>query len=238
MMKHLLLTTASLLALAAAPLAQAADLSPVTKAPAPIPVPVYNWTGIYLGVNGGGAWGRQDPLNVITDRFDEFTINFSGGLVGGTAGAQIQIAHVLLGFESDIDWTGISGRATFTPTILGVAQPFLLNAKTSMEWLGTARARVGYAQDNWLFYATGGAAVIGAKTELATAAGFVCNSVGIISCSDSKKRVGAALGAGFEYGFTPNWSAKLEYLYVAAVSVEVSHLNIVRAGINYRFGGN
>jgi outer membrane immunogenic protein len=235
MMKRLLLTTASLLALAVAPLAQAADLAPVTRAPAPLPV--YNWTGLYLGVNGGYAWGRQDPLDVITNRFDEFTIDFSGGLFGGTAGAQIQLARVVLGFEADLDWVGINGRATFTPTIFGVPQPFLLSAKTSMEWLGTARVRVGYAADNWLFYVTGGGAVIGAKTELATIAGPVCNTVGILACSGSDKRVGAAAGAGVEYGFTPNWSAKLEYLYVAGVRLEVSHINMVRAGINYRFGG-
>jgi outer membrane immunogenic protein len=236
MMKRLLLTTASLLTLAAAPLAQAADLAPAARAPAPLPV--YNWTGLYLGVNGGGAWGRQDPLDVITNRFDEFTIDYSGGLFGGTTGAQIQVAHVVLGFESDIDWASITGRATFTPTIFGLAQPFVLHAKTSMEWFGTARARVGYAHDNWLFYATGGAAIIGAKTELATAAGLVCNTVGVLACSGSDKRVGAAAGAGIEYGFTPNWSAKLEYLYVAAFRLDVSHVNIVRAGLNFRFGGN
>ena len=160
MIKRLLLTAASLLALAAgAPLAQAADLAP--KAPARVPVPIYNWTGIYVGANGGFAWGHQDPLNVITNRFDEFTIDYSGGLFGGTAGAQIQLARVVLGFESDIAWAGINGRATFTPTIFGVPQPFLLNAKTSMEWFGTARARVGYAADNWLFYVTGGLSVVG-----------------------------------------------------------------------------
>jgi outer membrane immunogenic protein len=220
---------------AAAPLAQAADLAPATRAPAPLPV--YNWTGIYLGVNGGFGWGHQDPLNIITNRFDALNIDFSGGLFGGTACAQIQLARVVLGFESDLDWAGISGRATFTPTIFGIPQPFALVGKTSMEWLGTARARVGYAADNWLFYATGGAAIIGAKTELVTVAGPLCNPVGVIPCVGTDKRVGAAFGAGVEYGFTPNWSAKLEYLYITALSVEVSHVNVVRAGVNFRFGG-
>jgi outer membrane immunogenic protein len=234
MMKRLLVTMASLLALGA-PLAEAADLAPVSKAPAPLPV--YNWTGIYLGVNGGWAWGRQDPLNIITDAFDQFTINYSGGMFGGTAGAQIQLAHVVLGFESDIDWANINGRATFTPTILGVGAPFVLAAKTSMEWFGTARTRVGYAADNWLFYATGGAAVIGAKTELATVAGPLCNTVGVLACSGSDKRIGGAFGAGVEYGFTPSLSAKVEYLYVSAFRIDVSHVNMIRAGLNYRFGG-
>jgi len=236
MMKRLLLTTASLLALAAAPLAHAADLGPA-RAPPPAPLPVYNWTGIYLGVNGGGAWGRQDPLNVITNRFDAFNIDFSGGLVGGTVGAQVQVGHVVLGFELDLDWADLHGNATFTPTIFGVPQPFVLNARTSMDWFGTGRVRLGYAQDNWLFYATGGAAILGSKTELITASGLLCNTVGVIPCAGTDKRVGGAIGAGLEYGFTPNWSAKVEYLYVTAVSLDVAHFNVVRAGINYRFGG-
>jgi outer membrane immunogenic protein len=239
MMKRLLLAGASLLALAAAPPARAADLSPAYKTPpAAAPIPLYNWTGIYVGVNGGGAWGKQDPLDVITDAFDHFKISYSGGLIGGTAGAQVQVAHVVIGFEADLDWASITGHATFTPTIFGVPAPFLLNAKTSMDWMGTLRGRLGYAHDNWLFYVTGGAAVIGAKTELLTVAGPVCGTFGVINCSGTDKRIGGAAGAGVEYGFAPNWSAKLEYLYVSALSLEVSHLNMVRAGINWRFGGN
>jgi outer membrane immunogenic protein len=65
--------------------AMAADLS-ISPPPAP---PVYNWTGLYFGINGGGAWGQQDPFNILTNRFDHDSINFSGGTVGGTAGAQI-----------------------------------------------------------------------------------------------------------------------------------------------------
>src|ERR1700712_718783 len=95
MMKRILLTATSLMAIAAAaPVAQAADLTaPVYKAA--VPAPVYNWTGFYIGANGGYAWGQQDPLNVITNRFDEISINFNGGVLGGTAGAQIQLGHVV-----------------------------------------------------------------------------------------------------------------------------------------------
>ena len=61
----------------------AADL-PRRPAPAPLmsPTPVYNWTGIYLGLNGGGGWGQQDPLNLITNRFDRASVDFSGGVFG------------------------------------------------------------------------------------------------------------------------------------------------------------
>jgi outer membrane immunogenic protein len=81
-MRHVIVTA---LATAIAGYAMAADLA-VT---APPPVLVYNWTGIYGGVNGGGAWGQQDPFNILTNRFDHDSINLSGGTVGGTAGAQI-----------------------------------------------------------------------------------------------------------------------------------------------------
>ena len=49
---------------------------------APPPVLAYNWTGIYLGINGGGGFGQQDPFNIVTNRFDHDSISFSGGTVG------------------------------------------------------------------------------------------------------------------------------------------------------------
>jgi outer membrane immunogenic protein len=85
----------------------------------PPPVLTYNWTGIYLGINGGGDFGQQDPFNIITNRFDHASISLSGGTVGGTAGAQLQIAHVLVGIETDLDWAGISGSSLLTPRIFG-----------------------------------------------------------------------------------------------------------------------
>jgi len=131
--------------------AMAADLSrrePVhTKAP--MPALGYNWTGIYIGINGGGGWG--------TSRFDfpgfgRTTGDFStsGGLVGGTIGVNWQTSNVVFGVEGDGDWANIRGSsacpiATFT-------------CATSDSWLATARARLGIAANAWLIYVTGGAA--------------------------------------------------------------------------------
>lgn len=69
--------------------AQGADLptEPVYKAP--VVVAVYNWTGFYIGANGGYGWGNQDPYDLLTNRFDAFSVPFSGWMLGGTAGAQI-----------------------------------------------------------------------------------------------------------------------------------------------------
>ena len=82
--------------------------------PAPPPVLTYDWTGIYLGINGGGGFGQQDPFNLLTNRFDHASISFSGGTVDGTSGAQLQIAHVVVGIETDLAWAGISGSSTLT----------------------------------------------------------------------------------------------------------------------------
>jgi outer membrane immunogenic protein len=227
------------LSLSLSQVALAADL-PMRAAPAPIlsPTPVYNWTGIYVGLNGGYGWGSQDPLNIITNRFDGNSLSFSGGVFGGTAGAQIQSGHVVIGFEADLDWAGLKGSGTIVPSVGGVPiNPAGISATTKIDWEATARARVGYANDNWLFYATGGLALLGAKTSFTPPAGVGCGTFDILNCSGTNKQVGAALGAGVEYGLTPNISAKLEYLYMTAVSLDVSKHSEIRAGLNYRFGG-
>ncbi len=86
--------------------------------------------------------------------------------------------------------------------------------------------------------------MLGAKTNLTTISGVTCGSLGLIGgslggfpCSGTNTRLGGTVGAGIEYGFTPNWSAKLEYRYTAAASLELSHINEILAGVNYRFGG-
>jgi len=213
--------------------------------PAPPAVVTYNWTGLYVGINGGGGWGQQDPFNIVTNRFDHDSISLSGGTVGGTAGAQLQIAHVVTGFEADLNWAGISGSSNIDPTIFGIPAPFTVNASTNINWDLTARTRVGYAFDNVLVYGTFGLALLGAKTDLTGFLGLnpcvtvsiINGTPGLLTCNGTAKRVGATIGAGIEYGLTPNISAKIEYRYTAAASLELSHINEVRAGLNYRFGG-
>ena len=79
--------------------------------------------------------------------------------------------------------------------------------------------------------------MLGAKTSFTPGLGFTCGTFGIVNCSGTNKQVGAALGAGVEYGITQNVSAKLEYLYLTAASLDISHHSEIRAGLNYRFGG-
>jgi outer membrane immunogenic protein len=204
--------------------ANAADLGGRYQPPPAVKAPIYNpaftWTGFYVGINGGGAWGRS-----TWDSADTF--NVSGGLVGGTAGFNWQIGQAVLGVEGDIDWTNISGT---TNTLCGVG------CKTSNTWLGTVRGRLGYAFDRFLPYITGGVAFGDIRASVPGFAGA------------SATNAGWTLGGGLEYAFAPNWSIKGEYLYAnlgsfncglscGATAVDNVSLrtNIFRAGVNFRF---
>ena len=218
----------------------ASDL-PVRQAyaPPPIlsPVPVYNWTGIYIGINGGYAFGTQDPLSLISDNYSSFNYTANGWLFGGTFGAQIQSSHVVIGIEADIDWTDISGSGTGPVSFLGTTGTGTLSS--SFTSVSTLRTRVGYAQDNWLIYGTFGLAAVYGSSSFSQGVGVLCNTANTPSCnSKSALHAGLAAGGGVEYGFTPNWSAKLEYIWMGAGAGNTMYENMVRAGLNYRFGGN
>jgi outer membrane immunogenic protein len=231
--------SAALMLLATAAVsANAADMPAKAYVSAPVVAPVYNWTGLYVGVNGGYGWGAQDPMTLVSNRFDRTSFNISGGMFGGTMGAQIQQGYVVLGLEGDIDWANINGNGISTPTIAGIAQPITLNINSNISAVGTARARVGAAMNNWLFYATGGAAFVKSSANGTSIAGVPCGTLGVLpNCTGSAWRPGLAAGLGVEWGFTQNWTAKLEYLYiaVAGAGINTDRLNTIRAGVNYRF---
>jgi outer membrane immunogenic protein len=219
----------------------AADLPMQTYKSAPAMVAVYNWTGFYVGVNGGYGWGSQDPLTLFSNRFDRTNFNINGGMVGGTIGAQIQQGYVVLGIEGDLDWANIKGSGTSTPTIGGgllFPAGIALNIATNTSAVGTARIRAGVAMNNWLFYATGGAAFVKNSATGTSIGGVACGTLGLFpNCAASSWRPGLAAGLGAEWGFAQNWSAKFEYLYIASMGsgISVDYINTIRAGINYRF---
>jgi outer membrane immunogenic protein len=212
-------------ALVVAQSATAADLSvaPLYKAPPPAMAPAYNWSGFYLGINGGGGWGHSN-WDTSSDR-----IGLSGGLVGGTAGYNWQLGNAVLGIEGDIDWANLKGTNSSTLCPAGCS--------TSDTWLSTVRGRAGYAFGGVLPYLTGGLALGDIRAATPGFAGA------------SNTSAGWTAGAGIEFGLTGNWSAKAEYLYVdlgrfnCGVSCNglptdnvAMHDNVVRAGVNYRFG--
>jgi len=215
-MKRILLASVGLLALGVAS-ALAADIQRAMPAKAPVYVaPIYNWTGFYVGINGGGGWGHSDFSAPFTG-----SSNMSGGLVGGTFGYNWQMNQVVLGLETDIDWSNIRGSS---------ACGFGFSCETKNTWLGTFRGRLGYAADRFMPYVTGGLAYGGVKTSVA---GFG---------DSSTSKAGWTLGGGVEFAIAGPWTAKVEYLYVdlgrtsSVLGSDASfRTNIVRAGLNYRF---
>ena len=210
--------------LAMAPNANAADLSvaPLYKAPpAPLALP-YNWSGFYLGINGGGGWGRSNWSANSTG----FGVN--GGQAGGTIGYNRQIGNFVFGVEGDIDWSGLNGTGTSVGCPGGCS--------TSETWLSTVRGRIGYSFDRVMPYATGGLAVGDIR---AATPGFA---------GGSSTNAGWTLGGGVELALPGNWSAKAEYLRVDLGSFNCTGCtpaptgnvslqeNVFRAGVNYRFG--
>jgi outer membrane immunogenic protein len=226
------LAGAALLFAAPAVAADLAVKAPVyTKAPVVMP---FSWTGFYIGGQGGFAWGQSEQFNSVnggsTGLFDT-----RGGFGGGTVGYNWQITNWVLGLEGDISGSDIKGSTGSRPTWScneGVSD----SCVSEVKWFGTARARVGYAYDTWLFYGTGGAAFGRVHT-------FIENS-GFDFTND---RTGWTAGAGIEHAFTPHWSAKLEYLHVnlgndilfsvrpVGVDLTRATFDLIRGGINYRF---
>jgi outer membrane immunogenic protein len=223
-MNRSVLAAIGFLSCAAALPASAADL-PRSSVPykAPAYVAQYNWTGFYLGINGGVSWGDSN--------WSGFGVSNSpsGGMVGGTVGYNWQGpgSPWVFGLEGDIDWANLSDS-----TVCGG-----LTCRTRTDWFGTARGRVGYAFDRFLPYFTGGAAFGEIKTS----------RTGFVGASDTN--VGWTVGAGIEGAIADRWTAKIEYLYADLGSVSCStiacggvlatnvdhQLNILRAGLNYRF---
>jgi outer membrane immunogenic protein len=224
-MRAILAAGAMLAALFMAGQAAAADLGPrqmPTKAP--YYPPPYNWTGFYLGINAGGAWGTSSWNSAA---FPTGDFDVSGGLVGGTIGYNVQYGQTVLGLEADINWTDISGSTnTLCPA----------GCETSNSWLGTVRGRLGFAFDRFMPYFTGGLAF-----------GDIDANRNVLGGASSTE-TGWTLGGGVEFALAGNWTAKAEYLYVdlgdfdcgfACGAVPPDKVDfttsIIRAGLNYRF---
>jgi outer membrane immunogenic protein len=218
-----LLSAVSLLALTATA-SFAADLPRQMPAKAPAYVPVaYNWTGFYLGINGGYGWGRSS-----WDGFGSGNFNTNGGMIGGTVGYNWQGVGSpwVFGLEGDIDWANIKGSFN---------NAFCAGCETKSEWLATVRGRLGYSLDRVMPYITGGLAV----------GDIHANVPGFGGMSDT--RAGWTIGGGIEAAIVDRWTAKVEYLYTdlgssscsaaaCGIATNVSaRNNLLRAGLNYRF---
>jgi outer membrane immunogenic protein len=251
MKRILIVAVASLIA---ASRASAADL-PVPVRPAYYPVAtVYDWGGGYIGINGGYGFGQSewsDPFNP-SGNTSSGHFNVNGGLVGGTMGVSGQWGAWVFGVEGDFDWQGLSGTSSsaFCTSIFASATAATgsgLSCRTQSNWIGTLRARVGYAWDRVLVYGTIGGA--GANVEVGL------NGLPV----QTNVEFGWTAGGGLEWAFADNWTAKVEYLFVGlpgkppcdhgyscgydapASAVNANdrvtlNENIIRVGVNFKFG--
>ena len=235
-MRLMLVAVAAIAAVAYKP-ALAADF-PAPSLPPPLPVAVYNWTGIYFGINGGFGTGNSNWSDGPIGTTGSFPI--SGYLIGGTARFNYQIGEYVFGIEGDGDWTNLSGNSgSSCGAITAVLTP-PVGCQTQSQWLATVRGRVGYAFDRILLYSTAGGAFGNIQTGLNPPSTF-----------DSSVEAGWTVGAGLEWAFAQSWTAKVEYLFVdlpngtcttvgncggAAGSIVSFNGSVIRAGLNFKFG--
>lgn len=255
-MTHIRITTLAVLTFAAAPVF-AADLPArmSVKAPADV-VSVFNWTGLYIGAHVGYGWSDHDVTGVTASAafpagFVFPTSHPSGIIGGGQIGYNYQIQHWVIGIEGDGSAADMSGSVrAFSPLIAGRYS----DLHTKFDWIATLTGRLGFAANNWLFYGKGGAAWAHSKggSETFTGAGVL-----VATTSPSGTGTGWTVGAGTEYAFSNNWSAKLEYNYIdlgrkttttPALNTPAfggatnlidfdrgNKIHLVKVGINYRF---
>jgi outer membrane immunogenic protein len=266
-MRMRLQVTTALAAVMLASAAQAADLprkAPVLKAP--VAEPVFTWTGFYIGAHGGYGW-TKNKWNNFFEETSGFTYpgpdasyDMDGFLAGGQIGFNWQTGNFVFGIEADASWTDIKGKGSNDP--IGVPAdagiPSCLDfdyssCETKIKALGTITGRFGIAADRALFYTKAGAAWLNEEhTYRASNPVDPTDPFLNFRASKDKTRWGWTIGAGIEYAFIGNWSAKIEYNYmhfdaekiafnlappnsfVNGASVE-HNFHAVKAGINYRF---
>lgn len=231
-MKPAAFAIAGLLAFATTHQATAADIParPAYKAPVMAPI-VYNWTGFYVGAHAGYGWADKDWTFLNGNTTSHTADGFLGGI---QVGYNYQVGTWVFGIEGDVSWANLSGRSTCPNAAY--------TCGTNVDWLGTLTGRIGYAANNWLLYVKGGWAWADEDYD----------ATGPLLYTAGHTRSGWTVGAGVEYGFTPNWSAKLEYNYMdfgskranlttAAGATDPAdvdqNVSVIKLGVNYRFGG-
>ena len=253
-MKTFFLGTVGLVALSLSAPASAADLAarPYTKAP-PMVAPVYDWSGFYIGANGGwgsarNCWDFLTPAGTFVA--PEGCHDSSGGTAGGQIGYRWQTGTFVVGLEAQGNWADLSGSNISTLTGF--------NNRSRINAFGLFTGQVGYAFNNALFYVKGGAAVTNDRFDVYTSAvGIPANTL-IANAGGDQTRWGGTAGVGLEYGFAPNWSAAIEYdhlfmgdrttnfvtagpLFAPGVPASTDRIrqdvDLVTVRVNYRWGG-
>ena len=221
-------------------LVSAADL-PVKAQEKPLAPALYSWTGFYLGFEGGGGGADTRHTNAMNG-INSGDVRINGGLLGATYGYNFQFGSWVLGVEGDFSWSSIKKHFedTAPEQFFCTVPDSPIKCVTDLRWLGTDRARIGYAWDRLLVYGTAGVAYGNVRGTLA-------NADFLVSVGDNT-RTGFIFGGGVEWAFAPAWSVKAEYLRTGlgeqitySISnrfpqiVSLTNINIGRVGINYHF---
>jgi outer membrane immunogenic protein len=222
-MKKHLVSIVALVVLAIGGPAFAADM-PIKAPPMAAPAaPIYSWSGFYFGVHAGAAWGLQNDSqfsqtpNGSSFVFDPTSLGNTthlGGVGGLQGGYNWQFAPAwVLGVEGDISWASLRNDFSRVLTAGGVAQHYVLTMNSSLDWLSSARGRIGYVANNALWYVTGGAAwgQIAYSGNVVTTPGFSANSIVVPGFNHTSS--GWVAGGGVEYMATRNVLLRVEYLY-------------------------
>jgi outer membrane immunogenic protein len=254
-MRHFAIVGAGLFAIAGfAGAASAADLAPRPYAKAPVMVaPVYDWSGFYIGLNGGGA-SSHDCYTItsvagvaLSPTPSEGCHDATGGLVGGQVGYRWQSANWVFGLEAQGDWANLKGSNSSLTALI----PYI--NQTKIDGIGLFTGQVGYAWNNVLWYVKGGAAFTDNKYRSFFPVGNAFAAAGVAFNAASDTRWGGAVGTGLEFGFAPNWSVAVEYDHLfmgnpsivfppTAIAVGRSDkigqdVDMGTVRVNYRFGG-
>jgi len=216
----------------------AADLPPPMPAPAPppiytpVPVAPFSWTGFYLGANAGYGFANASATLTAPGLSGSSSETLSGFIGGGQLGVNYQYGIGVFGIETDFE-----GSTQSNVTTSG-----FVTETDKITYIGTVRGRIGAAFDRILLYATAGGGY-GTFSAAVTATNGT-------SVSAALSHFAWVAGAGLEFAFTNNLSARIEYLYLdtgsfpmLTVSLTSGTLaingrvqdSLIRAGLNWRF---
>ena len=162
--------------------------------------PIYDWSGFYIGGNGG--WGQTrncvDFFDVTGFDFADGCRERSGGLAGGQIGYRWQVGTWVFGLEGQGDWADLSN------TRVSIINP-AFSTRTKTDGIGLFTGQIGWAWNTALFYVKGGGAVTSNRFSI------LSTLTGNELASASSTRWGGVVGVGWEWGFAPNWSVGIEY---------------------------
>lgn len=215
-----------------------------------VPPPAYDWTGFYAGLNAGYAFDGNDEVGLSVSNGNFLSpgdLSLQGWFGGAQAGYNWQSSSFVLGVEADIQGGDVSDSFKN-----GLDLDTSTNASSSADFYGTFRGRAGFAADRALFYVTGGGAWADVDYHIYSIDGGGNN----VTFNNNQGLFGYVLGAGVEYAFDDQWSAKLEYQYlnfgkkklteavvdaggspngVTVTTFETPDFSSLRLGVNFKF---